>query len=61
MKTIIFIFLMISLNAMAETMTVAQAKAKVVEFSAKQNKTPSDIAEVKQALQVIAGSWAKQN
>lgn len=61
MKTIIFILLMLSLNAMAETMNVAQAKQKIAEISAKQNKTPADILEFKAALKIVAGSFANQN
>lgn len=61
MITILAVILGMQANtAMAQTMTVAQAKQKIAELSEKQIKTPEDIVQFKIALKIISGSWARQ-
>lgn len=58
MKTIIFILIMVSLNA--NGMTLPQAKEKISMLSTKQDKTKKDIQDLKEAIQVVSSSWAKR-
>jgi len=39
-------------------MTLAQAKATIAELKSKQNKTIEDVKLLKEAIQVVAGSFA---
>jgi len=58
MKTIIFILMMVSLNASA--MTLPQAKETIAMLSTKQDKTKKDIQDLKEAIYVVSSSWAKR-
>jgi len=55
MKTLIILFF---ISTSANAMTLAQAKATIAELKSKQNKTIEDVKLLKEAIQVVAGSFA---
>lgn len=59
MKTIIFILLMISINASA--MTCEEAKTVIAEFKAKQNKKKTDYESMREAVSKIGACSLKPN
>jgi len=46
------------LSTSANAMTLAQAKSTIVELKSKQNKTIEDVKLLKEAIQIVAGSFA---